>query len=38
MLQSLRSSQHKGAEISNGPGRVRTSRGYRLRGSSQWGG
>ena len=37
MLQGLRSSQHKGAEVSNGSGRVRPSRGYRLRGSSQWG-
>ncbi len=37
MLQSLRSSQHKGTEVSNGSGRVRPSRGYRLRGSSQWG-
>jgi hypothetical protein len=37
MLQSLRSSQHKGAEVSNGSGRVRPSRGYRLRGTSQWG-
>jgi putative heme iron utilization protein len=37
MLQSLRSSQHKGAEVSNGSGRVRPSRGYRLRGESQWG-
>jgi hypothetical protein len=37
MLQSLRSSQHKGAEVRNGSGRVRPSRGYRLRGSSKWG-
>ena len=37
MLQNLRSLQHKGAEVSNGSGRVRPSRGYRLRGSSQWG-
>ncbi|MBM6581226.1 hypothetical protein ILT44_13605 [Microvirga sp. BT689] len=37
MLQSLRSSQHKGTEVSNGSGRVRPSRGYRPRGSSQWG-
>ena len=37
MLQGLRSTQHKGAEVGNGSGRVRPSRGYRLRGSSQWG-
>jgi hypothetical protein len=37
MLQSLRSTQHKGAEVSKGSGRVRPSRGYHLRGSSQWG-
>lgn len=35
MLQSLRSSQHKGAEVGHGSGRVRPSRGYRLHGSSQ---
>ena len=37
MLQSLRSLQHKGAEVSNGSGRVRPSRGYRMRCSSRWG-
>jgi hypothetical protein len=37
MLQSLRSSQHKGAEVGTGSGKARPSRGYRLRGSSQWG-
>ena len=37
MLQSLRSSQHKGAEVGKGSGRVRPSTGYRLRGSRQWG-
>jgi hypothetical protein len=29
MLQNLRSSQQKGAEVSNGSGRVRPSRAYR---------
>ena len=37
MLQSLRSSQHKGAEVGNGTGRARPSRGYRMRCSSRWG-
>jgi hypothetical protein len=37
MLQGLRSSQHKGAEVGTGSGKARPSRGYRLRGSSQWG-
>ena len=37
MLQSLRSLQHKGAEVGNGTGRARPSRGYRMRCSSRWG-
>ncbi|MGF9758284.1 hypothetical protein AAII07_24085 [Microvirga sp. 0TCS3.31] len=37
MLQSLRSLQHKGAEVGNGSGRARPSRGYRMRCSSRWG-
>ena len=37
MLQSLRSLQHKGAEVSNGTARARPSRGYRMRCSSRWG-
>lgn len=37
MFQSLRSLQHKGAEVGNGTGRAKLSRGYRLRGSSRWG-
>jgi hypothetical protein len=37
MLQSLRSSQHKGAEVGNGTGRARPPRGYRMRCSSRWG-
>ncbi len=36
MIQSLRSLQHKGAEVGNGTGRARQSRSYRLHGSSQW--
>ena len=37
MLQSLRSSDHKGAEVSNSSARVRSSCSYRPRGSSRWG-
>jgi hypothetical protein len=37
MLQSLRSLQHEGAEVGNGSGRARPSRGYRMRCSSRWG-
>lgn len=35
MLQSLRSWQHKGAEVGNGTGRARPSRAYRERSSSR---
>jgi hypothetical protein len=37
MFQSLRSSQHEGAEGSHGSGKARSSRRYRPRCASRWG-